>query len=48
FLDMGTKFLGKDGKAVEALYRDDVHLSRKGYQLWHATMNPLLMEMMGK
>ncbi|MFT5856407.1 MAG: lysophospholipase L1-like esterase/dienelactone hydrolase, partial [Verrucomicrobiales bacterium] len=42
FLDMGTKFLGKDGKAVEALYRDDVHLSRKGYQLWHATMNPLL------
>ena len=23
-------------------------LSRKGYELWHATMNPLLTEMMGK
>ncbi len=48
FLDMGAKFRGKDDKAVDVLYRDDVHLSRKGYELWHATMNPLLTEMMGK
>lgn len=48
FLDMGAKFRGEDGKAVDVLYRDNVHLSRKGYELWHVTMNPLLTEMMGK
>jgi len=48
FLDMGAKFVGNDGKAIDALYRDEVHLSPKGYEVWHATMNPLLTEMMGK
>jgi lysophospholipase L1-like esterase len=48
FLDMGPKFLGPDGKADATLYSDNVHLSRKGYEVWHDTMNPLLMQMMGK
>jgi lysophospholipase L1-like esterase len=46
FLDMGPKFLGPDGKADATLYSDVVHLSRKGYEVWHGTMNPLLTQMM--
>ena len=46
FLDMAPKFLGKDGKAVDSLFGDNVHLSRKGYEVWHDTMNPLLKQMM--
>ena len=47
FLDMGAKFVDKDGKAVNELFSDNVHLSRKGYEIWHDTMNPLLTTMMG-
>lgn len=47
FLDMAPKFLDKDGKAVDSLFADNVHLSRKGYEAWHDTMNPLLKQMMG-
>ncbi|MDA1044792.1 MAG: GDSL-type esterase/lipase family protein [Verrucomicrobia bacterium] len=46
FLDMGAKFVDANGAAVEALYSDNVHLSRQGYTVWHDTMDPLLMEML--
>ncbi|MCX6874851.1 MAG: GDSL-type esterase/lipase family protein [Verrucomicrobia bacterium] len=46
FLDMGPKFLGPDGKAEASLFSDNVHLSRKGYEVWHDTMNRLLTQMM--
>lgn len=46
FMDMGLKFLGPDGKAEASLFSDNVHLSRKGYEVWHDTMNPLLKQMM--
>lgn len=48
FLDMGAKFVDRQGKAVDNLYQDNVHLSPKGYEVWHETMNPLLMKMMGR
>ena len=46
FLDMGVKFVGKDGKGLPDVFRDGVHLTTKGYEIWHDTMNPLLMQMM--
>ena len=48
FLDMGPKFLDKDGKIPDGVLSDNVHLTRKGYEIWADAMNPLLMKMMGK
>lgn len=46
FLDMGPKFLGKDGNIPDGLLSDAVHLTRKGYEIWADAMNPLLKQMM--
>jgi len=48
FLDMGPKFLDKDGKIPDDVLKDNVHPGPKGYEIWAETMNPLLMRMMGK
>lgn len=48
FLDMGSRFLDKDGKALEGVHSDAVHLTGKGYQIWAETMNPVLLPMMGR
>ena len=34
YLNINDRFLGKDGKLRQDLFRDAVHLSRKGYVLW--------------
>lgn len=47
FFDMGPKFMDNDGKALEGVHSDGIYLTRKGYEIWAETMNPLLMEMMG-
>lgn len=47
FLDMGKKFVDKDGKIPDGVLSDNVHLTHKGYEIWADTMNPLLMQMMG-
>jgi lysophospholipase L1-like esterase len=46
FLDMGPKFLDRDGKVTDDLLGDEVHLTPKGYEIWAKTMNPLLKQMM--
>lgn len=46
YLDIGSKFLDKDGKLLAGVLSDDVHLTRKGYEIWAAAMEPLLAEMM--
>jgi lysophospholipase L1-like esterase/dienelactone hydrolase len=46
YLDIGSKFLDKDGKIQEGVLSDVVHLTRKGYEIWAEAMNPLLAEMM--
>ena len=48
YLDMGPKFVDKDGKIPEGVLKDAVHLSPKGFEIWAETMNPLLKQMMGK
>ena len=46
YLDVGAKLLDEDGNIKEGVLRDAVHLTRKGYEIWAETMNPLLAEMM--
>lgn len=46
YLDVGSKFLDKDGNIQEGILADVVHLTRKGYEIWGDAMSPLLAEMM--
>ena len=48
YLDFGPKFLDKEGKVQGGILADGVHLTGKGYEIWTASMNPLLTEMMEK
>jgi lysophospholipase L1-like esterase len=45
-LDIGTQFLGQDGKIPFTIMPDQLHPSAAGYQLWADAMQPLLDEMM--
>ncbi|MEI6809022.1 MAG: GDSL-type esterase/lipase family protein [bacterium] len=46
YLDVGTKFLDKNGNIQEGILADVVHLTRKGYEIWGDAMSPLLDSMM--
>jgi lysophospholipase L1-like esterase len=46
FLDIGDKFLGRDGKIPWQLMPDQLHPTAAGYQLWAEAMQKLLTEMM--
>jgi lysophospholipase L1-like esterase len=48
YRDLGPLFLDKDGKLLDGVLSDDVHLTRKGYEIWAKGMNPLLAQMMKK
>lgn len=48
FLNFGTNFLDQDGKILDGLLSDAVHLTPKGYEIWGEKMAPLLTEMMGQ
>jgi beta-glucosidase len=46
YLDIGPKFLGKDGQLHKDIMPDLLHPNEKGYQIWADAMNPTLDEMM--
>jgi lysophospholipase L1-like esterase len=47
-LDMNSRFLNADGSLIpELFYRDFVHLSDKGYQVWWETMEPVVSAVLG-
>lgn len=47
FLDMSDKFQTEIGKVKPELYvPDQLHLAKPGYELWAATMMPVLQEML--
>jgi lysophospholipase L1-like esterase len=45
-LDVGSKFLGPDGKLRSDLFPDLLHPNEKGYEIWAAAMKAPLAEMM--
>jgi lysophospholipase L1-like esterase len=48
FLDLGSKFLDKDGRIPEELMPDALHLSPKGYEILADALAPVLEDMLKK
>ena len=43
FVDVSEVMLGKDGKPLPEIWKDDqLHLNEKGYQRWATFIRPLL------
>jgi lysophospholipase L1-like esterase len=46
YLDIGDKFLEKDGSLSKDIMPDYLHLSAKGYQIWADAIEPTVKEML--
>jgi lysophospholipase L1-like esterase len=46
FLDIGEKFLEKDGTLSKEVMPDYLHLSARGYEIWAEAITPTLTEML--
>ena len=46
FVDLTPKFLDADGNIPKEIMPDGLHPNTKGYEIWAASMQPLLDEMM--
>jgi lysophospholipase L1-like esterase len=47
YLNINEKLADKDGKLLDGMTADRLHLSVKGYQVWADALKPLLMELLG-
>ena len=47
YLGINDKLADKDGKLLEGMTEDRLHLSLKGYQVWADALKPLLTELLG-
>jgi lysophospholipase L1-like esterase len=47
YLDINDKLADKDGKLLDGMTVDRLHLSVKGYQVWADALKPLLTELLG-
>ena len=47
FLDVGDKFVEKDGTISKDIMPDALHLSKKGYEIFAEAFHPLLVELAG-
>lgn len=48
YLDIGPKFLDKDGKLTKEVMPDLLHLSAKGYAIWAEAIEPTVAKLMGE
>lgn len=48
YLDIGEKFLDKEGNLSTEIMPDRLHLSLKGYQIWADSIEPKVAEMLGE
>lgn len=48
YVNANSKLADKDGKLVEGVTIDNLHLSVKGYQIWADALNPHLKRLLGK
>lgn len=46
YFDLGRYFYIIDHLVPELYHPDLLHLSSRGYEMWHLAMNPVLNEMM--
>jgi lysophospholipase L1-like esterase len=47
YLNINGKLADKDGKLIDGMTEDRLHLSLKGYQVWADALRPLLKELLG-
>jgi lysophospholipase L1-like esterase len=47
YLDIGPKFLEKDGTLTKQIMPDLLHLSPKGYRIWAEAIEPVVAEIVG-
>ncbi|HEV8113294.1 MAG TPA: alkaline phosphatase D family protein [Planctomycetota bacterium] len=47
FLDIGPSFVGRDGMLPRALMPDELHPSKKGYEIWAGAIEAQVKEMLG-
>ena len=45
-LDMTKRYLNDDGSINRSLYRDGIHLTTKGYEVWAEEMMPIVKELL--
>jgi beta-glucosidase len=48
YLDIGPKFLTADGELTKEIMPDYLHLSPQGYDVWAASIEPKVAELMGE
>ncbi|MHC4622637.1 MAG: platelet-activating factor acetylhydrolase IB subunit [Planctomycetota bacterium] len=48
YVDIGGKFVQRDGSISKEVMPDYLHLSERGYQIWAKAMEPRLMRLMGE
>jgi beta-glucosidase len=48
YLDIGDKFLSPDGTLAKEIMPDYLHLSPKGYEIWAASIEPTVAQLMGE
>jgi beta-glucosidase len=46
FLDIGARFLGKNGHISQEVMHDYLHLTEKGYRIWAEAMEPTLKRLL--
>ena len=46
YQDVGSKFLDKEGKIMDGILADGVHLTPKGYDIWGEAVVPTITKMM--
>ncbi len=45
YIDIATPMLGEDGEPLPDIFlKDNLHMNRKGYDIWTETVRPVLME----
>jgi lysophospholipase L1-like esterase len=47
YVDFGPKLRDEDGNVSRRIFKDGLHLSGEGYQIWADAMQPILDEMLG-
>ena len=47
FIDIGGTLAGTDGRLLDEFSSDGLHLSRAGYEVWAAALEPVLLEVLG-